>query len=635
MNSQLQISILSANYLLNIGIKAILVFTVFCLFNPFLPVMPSSIPLDPSWVIGLNQATSQKLQFGKELIFTFGPYAAIYTKAFHPATNHFEILGSIYLSVLYISVLLLVIKSEIRLLTLGICLLFAGFITHLDTLFYSYALLVGIYCWQSVETEDLPRQRGDWINLLIIGFLFSGFGLYPLIKGPLFVLDLPIAISSILFFLWQRRWLYAAIIPFSITTTITLFWLYAGQNLSNLSHYFSSLSLLIDGFAPAMSTLGDTWEIFGYIGISGLIAIYILKSGGLGLRNLYLILIFGLFLFVAFKAGFVRHDGHALISGESLLLAALLIVAILPMRAGYFLILLTLMVFLKIETDYKPQLTNSVIEKIQRTYHSTWQGAKFRIWQPQKFEEEFKQTLYSLSQSTPLPKLKGTSDIYPFDQSNLLASDNVWNPRPIFQSYHAYTEKLANINKAFLEGSDAPDNIFFRIETIDGRFPSEDDGASWPILLTKYQPTGFAGQYLILKKKTVPLPPLSTTLISRTSQRLNDWVELPNLDQQIWASMNIEQSWIGKIKDLLFKSSPLVISGRLEDGSIKQFRLVAGSAKTPFLLTPLIQNSQEFNLLYGDMKSLNGKRIKAISIWVDGSQRDWQKTYELSLIANK
>lgn len=39
--------------------------------------MPS-IGLNPSWKFALNQAVSQKLNFGMDIIFTFGLYASIY-----------------------------------------------------------------------------------------------------------------------------------------------------------------------------------------------------------------------------------------------------------------------------------------------------------------------------------------------------------------------------------------------------------------------------------------------------------------------------------------------------------------------------------------------------------------------------
>lgn len=46
---------------------------IVAVFVPFTPRMPSG-GLDPSCEFGLNQAAAQGFIFGKELVFTFGPY---------------------------------------------------------------------------------------------------------------------------------------------------------------------------------------------------------------------------------------------------------------------------------------------------------------------------------------------------------------------------------------------------------------------------------------------------------------------------------------------------------------------------------------------------------------------------------
>ena len=38
--------------------------------------------LDPSWVIGINVASIEKMQFGKDIVFTFGPLGFLYLPAF-------------------------------------------------------------------------------------------------------------------------------------------------------------------------------------------------------------------------------------------------------------------------------------------------------------------------------------------------------------------------------------------------------------------------------------------------------------------------------------------------------------------------------------------------------------------------
>ena len=43
------------------------------------PAMPSD-GLDGSWVYSINQAVAQRMAFGHDIIFTYGPYASVYTK---------------------------------------------------------------------------------------------------------------------------------------------------------------------------------------------------------------------------------------------------------------------------------------------------------------------------------------------------------------------------------------------------------------------------------------------------------------------------------------------------------------------------------------------------------------------------
>src|SRR5260364_219639 len=72
---------------------------------------------------------------------------------------------------------------------------------------------------------------------------------------------------------------------------------------------------------------------------------------------------------------------------------------------------------------------------------------------------------------------------YLFVQSVLLlTAGNLWSPRPVIQSHGAYTPKLARLNELHLLSERAPNNIVFKVEPIDGRLASLEDGLSWPIL---------------------------------------------------------------------------------------------------------------------------------------------------------
>src|SRR5205823_2987076 len=104
------------------------------------------------------------------------------------------------------------------------------------------------------------------------------------------------------------------------------------------------------------------------------------------------------------------------------------------------------------------------------------------------------------------PKLDihGSADVRPLSQMVALPQGLTCRPRSIFQSYSAYTPELAQMNAAHLRSDRAADHILFDVWTIDGLFPTQDDSLSWPELLTRYDITGVAGRYLLMKKSITP-----------------------------------------------------------------------------------------------------------------------------------
>ena len=601
--------------------------TVLCLFIPMQPMLPLTNSLDPSWVIGINQAVSQGTPFGQEMIFTFGPYASIYSKAYHPGTDTLMLLGSAYLGILYATALVWIMRSCPWLIQVGIWLVLSGLMFAMDTLFFSYALLIGLYCFGLVQSSS-PQGHKKWIFLVLSFFLFSAFGLYPLIKGTLFVLYLGLAILAFCLFLLKKQWSQALIMPVSIASALTFFWIFSGQSIGNLLPYFKSTTEIISGYSEAMSSSGSPWEVASYSFVALALLLTILKKGGGALSNLFLICIFFLFLFVSFKSGFVRHDSHALICGTGIVFAALLLNTIYYSRLSQAVLLASCIVFIQIDSHYFPNLSNVVFKQIKLTYLSSWDGMTSHITNPKALEVQFQASLERLHEKTKLPLLKGSTDIYPHDQIDLIASGNTWNSRPILQSYSAYTSILSGKNRDHILGANAPENIFFNIEPLDERFPSLDGGASWSVLLRNYQPASMEAGFLLLKKRVAPNINPGEHIIARGSYELTHWVDLPELQSKlIFSRMSINLSLLGQLKNILFKPSPLGIGVRLKDGTVKYYRLVARMAQSEFLLSPLIENVNQFELLYQNPQALLGNQVSAFSIWAEGNPRDWQKTY--------
>src|SRR5262249_27920439 len=100
--------------------------------------------------------------------------------------------------------------------------------------------------------------------------------------------------------------------------------------------------------------------------------------------------------------------------------------------------------------------------------------------------------------------IHGTADVYPISQTLALPQSLTRRPRRILHTYSAYSPKLAEMNAAQLRSDRAADHIFFGVGTIDDRFAPQDDSLSWPELLTRYDITGMAGQYVLMKKSVAP-----------------------------------------------------------------------------------------------------------------------------------
>jgi hypothetical protein len=53
-------------------------------------------------------------------------------------------------------------------------------------------------------------------------------------------------------------------------------------------------------------------------------------------------------------------------------------------------------------------------------------------------------------------------------------------------------------------------------------------------------------------------------------------------------------------------------------------------AKSGFIISPLIENTSEFGMLYGANDLLGGKKVKSFSIAPVGGRRLWNERYEVT-----
>ena len=185
----------------------ILLFTGILLkFTPLTPAMPGD-GLDPSWVMGMNLAVSSGLSIGKDLIFTYGPYAAISTKAFDPNIYFIIMYSALFISIFYfISIVNLGFNNK-NIISIIMLWFFLSQSEFLDPILYLYPIIIAFILIKNNENLHVDGKK--------LVYLIP-FGLIILIKGSSILIVLPslLIISSVfLFFGRFKQAILSLIIP--------------------------------------------------------------------------------------------------------------------------------------------------------------------------------------------------------------------------------------------------------------------------------------------------------------------------------------------------------------------------------------------------------------------------------------
>lgn len=607
-------------------IKLVFLMILLLVIVPFSPKMPAP-GLDASWAMGLNQALAQGLSFGKEVIFTLGPYSSIYTKFYHPFTDSMMIGGSIYLALSFWLCIILLMQDTKWRWSISFAVLIFGMIYARDSLLFSYPLMISLICFKNLN-PDVRMPYSNKITRVLLSLLFAPLGLLALIKGSLLIISGVVSFLCAVFFALHKQKIMSAVCLLSPLSAGILFWTISGQSIIDFPYYVINSILLASGFTEAMALDGDNKEITLYLISSALVLFTIIKQKQTSaVTRVFYFSIFIIFLFLSFKAGFTRHFGHSFITGTSILIAALL----LPFLFRSKWVIVTLIFSLYTTSYIDGQHTKiSLLNNFISTYSTSWYGLKSRVQDPQWVKENYRVSMIYLHNQCPLPQLEGTADIYSYDQSLLLASDALWSPRPIFQSYSVFTPVMAEKNKNHLLSNRRPDNILFKIQAIDERIPSLDDGASWPELLNNYHPVQLANDFLILKKNEHHKIAKPLHLINKEQHVFGEKVQVPQSKLPVFAEIIIKPTLWGSIAAVLFKPHPLQVTVELNNGSKRQFRLIANMAKSGFLVSPLIEETAEFGLMFTQNHFLDNKKVKSIILTSSSDDSNhWNSEYAI------
>lgn len=592
---------------------------------PWWPALPQA-GLDPSWMHALNEAVARGMVFGRDIVFTLGPYASVFTATYHPATDARMLAASLWLALCLGGCLLVAARGRgaLRLCLTGALL--AAPMHSRDALLFAVplALVLAIEAWTRREPSarrvpaPLPPPGGHvW---LLWAIAHVPLGLLPLVKGSLLPLCAVALVASLGLWGQARRPAGAlAAVAGALIGSVGA-WVLAGQPVGALADYLAGLLPLIGGFSEAMSVPGPAHEVYLYLALAVLILVawaWPGRAAGPLVSRLPVGLTLAATLFLAFKAGYVRHDAHHVLiaTGTGLLAAALVGLRAAPRRDAV-LLLLALGVWFQAEQAQRGWGVAQVAAQWLQVPVRAFEGAVQRLRGEEDLRRAYEARLAEIRAAHPLPPLAGGVDRYSHGQSELLAAGLSWSPRPVFQSYTVYTPELAALNQRHLARPDAALHVLWRVEPIDGRLPALEDGASWPLLWRTHEVQAVWGELAWLTRRPTPLPEdAAVPFMPGASLRLGEAVALPEHGGVLQARVQARPTAAGRLLSWLYKTAPLRLQLELADGSVHTYRAPAGMLAAGFVLSPLVQDTRDLVLLAtGRLSDLQGQRVRRLTL---------------------
>ena len=570
--------------------------------------------LDPSWGLVMEQAFLRGWQWGRDIVFTFGPFGYHFQRIFHPDLAA-GLLAASAVRALLIGLGVALLLEHARTWQIGAVLVAVALALPFstDSAYFLLPVLAVLVHARGAERSAL------WYLLAVAAYC----GFAALIKTTFAVLALVLLAIVDIDRMTQRR--PPVLTPILVAGAL-LAYTAAGQPIAALPD-FVALSLdVVAGFSRAMAVFGAlrALELAAFLAASatilGLLIIQAVREQALQDWSVRLMLLaLAMFWFVTYKAGCTRHDLHSLTAWSCLGIAGVLVAAIL--RDGWLsrllmAVALCVALLTPVRLSIAPgfSLGGLVRQALVDNPISTLVTGARLIADPSGWAAERQAqrdaALDRIRTRNALPDGLGRVDTVPSLQGALIAADlagtATYAPRPVFQEYSTYTAALIEANRRFLEGDDAPQTMLLAPGSIDNRYPSLAGGPLWPVLMRRYEAVRRIGpvqhldgeiDVLVLRRRAEDAPDgvgPGETLPTRPGQR----VELPALDGPILATIDLRLSAAGRLLTLLHQMPTVEIAVTLADGSERRHRLIPGIARAGFILSPYMADAADARALF-------------------------------------
>jgi hypothetical protein len=565
--------------------------------------LPPSPGTDSSWQAALVLAHQGALQFGTDVQFTYGPWGYLGLNICTPEALDSKICWEI-LGGLAFSVTVVLVSAEMR----G-SRRWAFLAASVAAACFTEVTALVLMTLQGVVWL-LPAEGRAWKRAAAIAWL-------SFLANQKFTFCM-VAAAGVLVAAASRclggRWRAALALLVAYGAAYLAWWIGARQHLGNLLPYLRQSWQTGSGYSAAMFTDPPTGPLLAGLFLAALImgALWSLCSrGGRAGEGAGAALILATGWFVAWKEAFTRADMHMVGFFAYSFLMALALHAVLPgSRARNAL-------FLAIAVTSVAGLELIGTGMLAYGPGAAWQRLRDRpgeILETGRVRAVFMAQLDASRRSEDDPGLRsavgrGTVDALTMDDSRILLNGLAFHPRPVIESYGAYTPSLAEADARFFASADAPQFVAVTMSTIDGHPAAMDDGPALAEIVRRYAVVRFTPNYTLarLRRPADGAAAAACPIVATASPGFGEEVAVPDGGgHPVWIEVEFHPTLLGRIRTLLYHAAELRMSVTTANGVNFSYRILPGMSRSGFFAQPWISNHGDFAAL------LNGAAIVSL-----------------------
>ncbi|MBP6507573.1 MAG: hypothetical protein KA257_08400 [Opitutaceae bacterium] len=573
------------------------------LFSPANTVM--DIQLDASNYGSYAFFTARHFQYGSEVVPMAGPYGFVPYGFTYAGSLFGERLGLELLTKLVLGGLIVWFfhraRSQAIQAWLWLCSVVVLTPVITDLPYILAILLSGLFLTTYYSS---PGRTSSLACSGVAGYL----ALLTLFKGTQTMLALAVLGLLLLQAIGTRHFRRLAWILSAYVAALLGLWLAAGQSPRHLPGYLHGILELSAGYNLAMG-LDETMVTFttGLLVLVALLALVLLAywpqrrklacaTGGLLLGGV---------IFVLWKHGFVRADGHVLIFFQFAPILALtvrlqLASDVAPVWSRRTALgLLGFILMLSLWADGK-----NLGARLAWNFTSLparWAETATQLFAPMQAKARLTQALAVQRRDWQLPRLKqivgpASVDFFGNELGYLLLNRFNYQPRPMGGgTFNVFTPWLHDLNAAHVgDALTRPDYFVVNFQTIDERFAAQDDSGTLLALLHGYTPIEINSGLILFKAAPAPPAMPAPELIATLPFTWGEPVPVPSVpeDEMLLMSFEAPPNLAGRLRRALYK--PPLIFMDLSGSGIGQpadRRVIPVMFQHPVVLNPVLESN--------------------------------------------